>query len=88
MLNLEYLMQIPLTGWFQNVFQERPIMCLRRSKNLNDFFWTKTIVNNKSQKAKLSSREIYSIPCHVQLPKRYTTSTTNELQKQLLDLSN
>ena len=39
-------------------------MCFRRNKNLKDFLWKKTIVNNKAQKVKLSNRKGYSIPCH------------------------
>ena len=39
-------------------------MCFRRNKNLKDFLWTKTIVNNKVQKVKLSNRKGYSIPCN------------------------
>ena len=39
-------------------------MRFHRNKNLKDFLWTKTIVNNKAQKVILSNRKEYSIPCH------------------------
>ena len=31
---------------FKNVFPEPTIMCFLRNKNLKDFLWTQTIVNN------------------------------------------
>ena len=49
---------------FKDVFPEPPIMCFHRNKNFKDFLRTKTIVNNKAQKVKLSNRKRYSIPCH------------------------
>ena len=39
-------------------------MCFHRTKNLKDFLWMKTIVDNKAQNIKLSNRKVYSIPCH------------------------
>ena len=55
---------LPISNEFENVFLEPPIMCFRRNKNFKDFLWTKTIVNNKAQKVKVSNRKGYSIPCH------------------------
>ena len=39
-------------------------MCYCTNKNLKDFLWTKTVVNNKAQNVILSNRKEYPIPCH------------------------
>ena len=46
-----------ISNEFKNVFPEPPIMHFRKSKNLKDFLWTKTIVDNKSQKVILTNRK-------------------------------
>ena len=56
---------LQINNEFKNVFPEPPIMCFRRKKNMKDFIWTKTVVNNKTRKAILSNRKGYSIPCHL-----------------------
>ena len=56
---------LQINNEFKNVFPEPPIMCFRRKKNMKDFIWTKTVVNNKTHKAILSNRKGYSIPCHL-----------------------
>ena len=55
---------LQINNEFKNVFPEPPIMCFRRKKNMKDFIWTKTVVNNNTHKAILSNRKGYSIPCH------------------------
>ena len=60
----KHLNILKINNEFKNVFLEPPIMCFRINKYLNDFLWTKTIVNNKAHKVILSNRKGYSIPCH------------------------
>ena len=55
---------LQINNEFKNVFPEPPIKCFRRKKNMKDFIWTKTVVNNNTHKAILSNRKGYSIPCH------------------------
>ena len=55
---------LQINNEFKNVFPEPPIKCFRRNKNMKDFIWTKTVVNNNTHKAILSNRKGYSIPCH------------------------
>ena len=55
---------LQINSEFKNVFPEPPIKCFRRNKNMKDFIWTKTVVNNNTHKAILSNRKGYSIPCH------------------------
>ena len=42
--NQQTILQI--NNEFKNVFPEPTIMCFLRNKNLKDFLWTQTIVNN------------------------------------------
>ena len=55
---------LQINNEFKNVFPEPLIKCFRRNKNMKDFIWTKTVVNNNTHKAILSNRKGYSIPCH------------------------
>ena len=55
---------LQINNEFKNVFPEPPIKCFRRNKNMKDFIWTKTVVNNNTHKAILSNRKGYSIPYH------------------------
>ena len=55
---------LQINNEFKNVFPEPPMKCFRRNKNMKDFIWTKTVVNNNTHNAILSNRKGYSIPCH------------------------
>ena len=76
---------------FKDVFPEPPVMCFRRNKN---FFWTKTIVNNKAQKVKLSNRKGYSIQCHSKTGNlcckqvKYTNTFSSTVTKRIYNICN
>ena len=85
---------LQINNEFKNVFPEPPIMCFRRKKNMKDFIWTKTVVNNKTHKAILSNRKGYSIPCHLKSENlcckqvKYTNTFSSTVTKRTFNIYN
>ena len=85
---------LQINNEFKNVFPEPPIMCFRRNKNMKDFIWTKTVVNNKTHKAILSNRKGYSIPCHLKSENlcckqvKYTNTFSSTVTKRTFNIYN
>ena len=85
---------LQINNEFKNVFPEPPIMCFRRKKNMKDFIWTKTVVNNKTHKAILSNRKGYSIPCHLKSGNlcckqvKYTNTFSSTVTKRTFNIYN
>ena len=85
---------LQINNEFKNVFPEPPIMCFRRKKNMKDFIWTKTVVNNKTHKAILSNRKGYSIPCHSKSENlcckqvKYTNTFSSTVTKRTFNIYN
>ena len=85
---------LQINNEFKNVFPEPPIMCFRRKKNMKDFIWTKTVVNNKTHKAILSNRKGYSIPSHLKSENlcckqvKYTNTFSSTVTKRTFNIYN
>ena len=85
---------LQINNEFKNVFPEPPIKCFRRKKNMKDFIWTKTVVNNKTHKAILSNRKGYSIPCHLKSENlcckqvKYTNTFSSTVTKRTFNIYN
>ena len=85
---------LQINNEFKNVFPEPPIKCFRRNKNMKDFIWTKTVVNNNTHKAILSNRKGYSIPCHSKSENlcckqvKYTSTFSSTITKRTFNIYN